>query len=121
MKKTIRQKREETDIQNIARASMDKYSTDLEYDPNLYQRVIHTNLLYSPKEGETFRAYIQRVKIHRDILTKSNTLTHIETARGRPWHTHIRPDCFMCNDRNFYTVLTSVLEYLSIKYPKLTL
>ncbi len=111
-----------SEMKRISAKSEDKYnSPDMEYDPNLYKRIVHSNHDYSPNEGETPQTYLIRLKIHQKIRSEISTKTHIETARGRPWHTHVQPNCFMCNDRNFYTVLVSVLEYIQKKYPKLSL
>ncbi len=111
-----------SEMKKISAKALDKYnSEEMQFDPNLYKRVIQMDTEFSPSEGEPFSTYIIRIKILRNQLTKTNTQTHVETSRGRPWHTHVQPNCFMCNDRNFYTVLVSVLEYIQKKYPKLSL
>ncbi len=111
-----------SEMKKISAKALDKYnSEEMQYDPNLYKRVIQMDSEYSPIEGEPFATYIIRLKILRNQATKKNVATHVETARGRPWHTHVQPQCFMCSDNQFYTVLVSVLEYIQKKYPKLSL
>ncbi len=101
--------------------SYDKYKKDnLETNPNLYQKIIHSESDYAPQQHMEIQEYIYIIKAQRKIRYTKNYNTHIDTPKGC-WYTHKRPDgCFMCDDMQMITVLCQALEFLAKKYPKLT-
>lgn len=102
--------------------SQDKYnSPEMDYDPNLYHRIVTSQHEYAPNQGETPTTYLIRLKIYQKLASETSTKTHIETAKGRPWYTHRSPQgCFICKQLELLSITISVLEYFITKYPKST-
>ncbi len=108
----------------LSAKQLDKYSSE-EYlkqiDPNDYQRVVRTHGLYSPMAHiKELEQYISQIKLLQKVGQETSSRTHIDGPKE--WYTHRDPrGCFMCKDQEFISVLVSVLEYISVIYPHLTL
>jgi hypothetical protein len=103
----------------IARDRYSSLEEDFGFDPNMFQKIIHLGGQFAPKPGQKVSEYAAKIKLHVEFQTKKNYRVHIEGPKG-PWYTHRSPlGCFMCEDLELYTVLNSVLDYLSKKYPKM--
>ncbi len=83
-----------------------------------YRKILHADLEYTPKEGETYESYSARAKIYANFNAKKNIKSHISGPKGA-WYTHRNPaGCFCCEDMNLISVLIQTLRLIAIKYPK---
>ncbi len=98
----------------------DRYSTEEKVaDVNDYKRIVNSQLKISPETGEKLTHYIERIKIYQELSHEKNWATHVDNPY-KVWHTHKRPDCFMCEDQKFIRVLISVLQVISSSTRKFT-
>jgi len=98
----------------------DQYNESNKYD-NMehHQQVIKmatSALLYSIRKQENLKNYTERLQIHVETLQQINHKTHVEAPKGC-WHTHTRPDCFMCKDREMYTYLLNLFKVIAEQLP----
>ncbi len=104
------------EMKKISAKIQDQYnSSDVKYDPNLYQTVVHSSSRYAPQvHMRTLEQYITQIKVLQEFQTEKSTKAHIK------WYTHRSPlGCFMCEDMQFISTLIQVLEYISKTYPNL--
>ncbi len=99
----------------------DQYNTlDNPYQSDDYEKVLHADLEFTPKGGETWSSYCSTVLIYAKMNAKKNIQTHINGPKGA-WYTHRNPQgCFACEDTNLISVLCSVLSLMSKQYPNNT-
>ncbi len=82
-----------------------------------YKHVVNTSLDLSPRSSDTWLDYYTEAKIKAAISAKKNRNSHIFGPHGH-WHTHIMPDCFMCEDNITISTLVRVIGLMAHHYPK---
>ncbi len=112
-------KKELNQINRIRKGMEDQYNTteeskhlgDIKSEPRTDER-------FSPKEGQTWEAYVNEMKIVVDYASRKNTDTHINGVR-RAWYTHrSSSSCFMCEDTQLQRILLQAMRYMASQYPK---
>ncbi len=83
-----------------------------------YMRIVNADIQIAPKTGEKLKDYIQRIKIFQEIAYRKNWETHVDNGR-KTWHTHTRPQCFMCEDQQFISVIVQSLQVINKQNPDL--
>ncbi len=87
-------------------------------DRHDYMRIVNADIQIAPKTGEKLKDYIKKIKIFQDIAYRKNWETHVDNGR-KTWYTHKRPQCFMCEDQQFISVMVQSLQVISKQNPTL--
>ncbi len=97
----------------------DQYNTlDEPADVTKAERVLNSNLKYSPSKHHTWSDYVLELETHVKYADEKNSKNHINGARGA-WYTHRSPlGCFMCEDIALRHVMLQVLQLMANQYPK---
>ncbi len=107
----------------LIKTAKDKYNSneEIHFDSNNYHRIVHSSHNYAPKENELISSYIPKINLDYDFALKRANQKHIDGPKG-PWYAHRDPmGCIICDPLEMCQILISVLKYLSIKYPKISI
>lgn len=114
-------KHELSRIEATRNNTQDQYNTlEQPIDPNNIQHNKHSSqgLEFSPKQGETWESYSQRLKVYIEFADKKNYNTHVNGPR-RAWFTHRSPlGCFMCEDVNLRHTMYDAILQMTKQNPK---
>ncbi len=95
----------------------DMYNTLEKQEYTYTEKVVNSDLEYSPSKGQSWLSYSIEASIYAKTGLKTSDRSHINTPKG-PWYTHRHPNgCFMCADQNLISVLIDVIKLMSSKYP----
>lgn len=111
MEKLEKQQRQLREQQE--KGQWDRYNTvEEKVDENDYKDILQSSLEYCPKRGQKWLEYAIEVRVHSKAHQIKSLKTHVECKRQ--WYTHRSPlGCFMCEDINLISVLTSVIRLMA--------
>lgn len=89
-----------------------------DYSPDDYEKILHADLNFTPKKGESYISYATKAEVYRDTNAKRNIQTHINGPKGA-WYTHRNPaGCFACEDTNLIHILVQTLMLIAQRHPE---
>ncbi len=113
----MKEEKHPKDALNETKEYHDQYNTLEKPEYTYSEKVINSDLEYSPSHGQTWQSYSIEASIYAKTGLKTSDRCHINTPKG-PWYTHRSPsNCFMCSDQNLISVLIDVIQVMSSKYP----
>ncbi len=98
----------------------DQYNTmDPPVQMDRVEKIFHSSLPYKPKKGQTWKSYADELQTHVNYAVKKNYKVHIENNGNKAWWTHRQPsqECFMCEDKNFYQALHTIIQIMADQHP----
>ncbi len=113
-------KQQQDKIQGHFKLDRDRYNTVEETEEEShYKHILNSQMKTCPKRGQTWQSFLTELRIYMKMASDKNIKTHIIIgSHGKPWYTHSRPDCFMCDDINLIHTMYSVMLLMAEQYPK---